>query len=270
MSSLVSWLDDQPTALVLLGLVVVSLGVAIVLTHLAERVFEAEARSRTSTSVTTAVGVVAGLYAVLAAFVIVNEWQAFNDAQATISSESAGLADALANASVLSDPGRSQIQHALFAYDRSVVCDEIPYLGAHEEPSPRTQRALQNVYATVAQYGSSDQSEFYSNEVDALSNITTARKARINSALSPIPDLLLAAVLLTSLALIGTVTALDTRHRRWHIAITTALCVIVALNFLLIVTLDRPFDGAAKVDDAPLREGIPAALLHCDPSTSTP
>ena len=100
--------------------------------------------------------------------------------------------------------------------------------------------------------------------------MTTARKARINSALSPIPDLLLAAVLLTSLALIGTVTALDTRHRRWHIAITTALCVIVALNFLLIVTLDRPFDGAATVDDAPLREGIPAALLHCDPSTSTP
>jgi hypothetical protein len=240
LSSLVSWLDDQPIALVLLGLVAVSLGVAIALTHLAERVFEPEARSRTSTSVTTAVGVVAGLYAVLAAFVIVNEWQAFHDAQATISSESAGVADALANASVLSEPGRSQIQQALFDYDRSVVCDEIPYLGTHEEPSPGTERALRNVYATVAQYGSSDNSEFYGNEVDALSDITTARKARINSAMSPIPDLLLVAVLVASLALIGTVTALDTKHRRWHIAITTALCVIVALNFLLIITLDRP------------------------------
>ena len=99
-----SWLDDQPVALVLLGLVAVSLGLAIALTLLAERVFEAEARSRTSTSMTTAVGVIAGLYVVLAAFVIVNEWQAFNDVQATISSESAGLADALANASVRPTP----------------------------------------------------------------------------------------------------------------------------------------------------------------------
>jgi hypothetical protein len=265
LSSVVSWLDDQPLALVLLGLLVVSLCVAIALTHLGERVFEPEARSRTSMSVTTTVGVVAGLYAVLAAFVIVNEWQAFNDAQTTISSESAAVADALANASVLPEPGRSQIEHALYAYDRSVVCDEIPYLGKHEEPSPQTQRALRNVYATVAQYGSPNPSEFYSNEVDALSNITTARKARINSALSPIPDLLLAALLVTSLALLGAATALDTQHRRWHIAITTALCVIVALNFLLIVTLDRPFDGAATVKDAPLREGIPTALMRCDP-----
>ncbi len=265
-----SWLDDQPLALVLLGLVVVSFGVAIGLTHLGERVFEPEARSRTSTSVTTAVGVVAGLYAVLAAFVIVNEWQAFNDAQATISSESAAVADALSNASVLPEPGRSQMQQALFAYDRSVVCDEIPYLGKHEAPSPRTQQALRNVYATIAQYGSSDRSEFYSNEVDAVSNITTARKARINSALSPIPDLLLAAVLVSSLALLGAVTALDTQHRRWHIAIMTALCLIVALNFLLIVALDRPFDGAATVTDAPLREGIPVALLRCDASAPAP
>jgi hypothetical protein len=269
LSSVVSWLDDRPVVLVLLGLVCVSLGLAFALTYLAERVFEPEARSRTSASVTTAVGVVAGLYAVLAAFVIVNEWQAFNDAQGNISTESAALADALASASVLSEPARSEIQQALFVYDRSVVCDEIPYLGDHEAPSPRTKRALQDLYAIVAQNRSPDGSEFYGNEVDALSDITMARSARINSALSPIPGLLLVAVLVTGLTLIATVSALDTQHRRWHIAITTALSVIVALNFLLIVTLDRPFDGAATVDDAPLREGIPSALFRCDTDTPT-
>ena len=150
-----------------------------------------------------------------------------------------------------------------------MVCDEIPYLRTHEGPSPQTKLALLELYTTVARNRSPDRSEFYTHEVDALSDITMARSARINSASSPIPDLLLAAVLVTSLALIAMVSALDTQHRRWHIAITTALSVIVALNFLLIVTLDRPFDGAATVDDAPLREGIPSVVLRCDTSAST-
>jgi hypothetical protein len=48
------------------------------------------------------------------------------------------------------------------------------------------------------------------------------------------------------------------------------LSVIVALNFLLVITLDRPFDGAATVDDAPLRERIPSASFRCDTGAPTP
>lgn len=262
--SFVNWLDDQPVALVLLGLLAVSLGIAIGLSYLAERFFEPEARTLTSTSVATAVGVVAALYSVLVAFVIVNEWEAFNDAQSTISNESAALADASTTASVFPEPARSEIQNAIVRYDRSVVCDEIPYLRTHEGPASRTEVALQDLYATVARNQPAESSEFYGNEVDALSDIAEARRARIDSALSPIPDLLLVAVSLMSLTLIAAVSALDTKHRRWHIAITTALALIVAINLWLVVTLDRPFDGAATVSDAPLREGIPTAQLDCD------
>ena len=83
------------------------------------------------------VGVIAGLYAVLIAFVIVNEWQAFNDAQSHISDESATLASASFNTGALSEPGRAQIQRSIVDYDRSVVCDEIPYLTTHQGPSAR-------------------------------------------------------------------------------------------------------------------------------------
>ena len=63
--------------------------------------------------------------------------------------------------------------------------------------------------------------------------------------------------------------SLDTQHRRWHLVLTTALVVLVALNLTLILTLSRPFDGAATVSDAPLREGVASALLDCASPTGT-
>jgi hypothetical protein len=70
---------------------------------------------------------------VLVAFVIVNEWQTFNDAQSTVSAESAALTTASFDAGVLPEPTRTQLQTALIAYDRSVICDEIPYLADHQD-----------------------------------------------------------------------------------------------------------------------------------------
>jgi hypothetical protein len=261
--SLVSWLDRQPVILVLLGLVAVFLALAIGLSYLTERIFEPEDRSRTSGSMATAVGVIAGLYAVLTTFVIVNEWQAYNDAQSKVSDESAALSDAFAKASVFPDAQRVPIQTAVLAYDRSVVCSEIPYLASHEGPAATTRAALAQLYQTVDRNRPPGQTEFYNGVIGAVSDITRARRARINSALTSIPDLLLIAIVLTSLVLLGTVSALDTQHRRWHIVITTALAVIVAINLMVVISLSRPFDGTATVSDSPLREGVPAALLSC-------
>ncbi len=88
----------------------------------------------------------------------------------------------------------------------------------------------------------------------------------MTSGRAPLPDLLLIVIAITSLGLIAAVSALDTQHRRWHLVFTVALTFIVALNLALVISLDRPFDGAAKVSDAPMREGVPAADLRCGPT----
>ena len=264
MSSAIDWLVRLPAVIGFLVLLAVGLLFAIGFTLAAERAFKDDARARTGASVATIVGVIAGLYAVLVAFVIVNEWQAFNNAQTQVSNESAAIASTFFDASVLPEPGRTQIQHAAIAYDRSVVCAEIPYLATHQGPAPSTRRALQSLFTTVAQAEPTARgSEFYRATVDQIGNISVARRGRINSASSPLPNLLLVVIVATSVALIAAVSGLDTQHRRWHIAITVAITVIVSLNLALVLTLDRPFDGAAKISDAPLREGVPAADLRC-------
>ena len=121
------------------------------------------------------------------------------------------------------------------------------------------------MFETVAQAPANAQaSAFYRNAVNETAEIARARRARINSASAAVPDLLLLVILATSLALIAVASVLDTQHRRWHLVLTTALTLLVALNLTLIVSFHRPFDGAASISDAPLREGVPAAMLRCD------
>jgi len=90
------------------------------------------------------VGVVAGLYAVMVAFVIVNEWQSFADAQAKTSDESAALAATYAAASTLNEPARSEIQGAVLHYVNTLVCDEFPPISRSTPVptvAPRTPRS---------------------------------------------------------------------------------------------------------------------------------
>ncbi len=265
MSGLVNWLVDLPTVVLFLLLAIVGFAFTIGLSWLIRRFIEDDVRTKSSTSVTTVVGVIAGLYAVLVTFVIVNEWQTFNDAQAHVSAEAAALTAASFDVSVLPEPARTTIRDALVAYDRSVVCGEIPYLADHQGPNPPTREALRKLYVAVADAPSAArESKFYDNLVAQTALVARARHDRINAASSPLPDLLLIVILVTSLALIAVASALDTQHRRWHLVLTTALTILVALNLTLILTLSRPFDGAATISDSPLREGVPSALLRCE------
>jgi len=265
MGSFLDWLVGLPTIVLFLGLIGVGLLTAFGLSWLSSRTIEDEVRTRTSASVTTIVGVVAGLYAVLVAFVVVNEWQTFNDTQSQVSAESAAMTAAYFDAGTLPDPTRTDIQRDLIAYDRSVLCVEFPSLADSHGPAAPTRAALMKLYTTTADAPAAVQElPFYTNAVTQISLITSARRARINAAASPIPDLLLVVILVTSLALVGVASVLDTQHRRWHLVLTTALTILVGLNLALVISLSQPFDGAATVSDAPFREGVPAALLRCD------
>jgi hypothetical protein len=47
---------------------------------------------------------------------------------------------------------------------------------------------------------------------------------------------------------------LDTRHRRSHLLITSALALVVSLTLALVVSLNFPFHGILPISDAPIRQ----------------
>ena len=265
MSGIVNWMVDLPTFVLFLLLALVGFGFTIGLSWLIRRFIEDDVRTKSSTSVTTVVGVIAGS---LRGARDLRDRQRMADVQRRAGprvGRSGRTHRRRRSTSPCSpEPTRTTIRDALVAYDRSVVCDEIPYLADHQGPNASTREALRKLYEAVATAPPAVREEkFYDNLVGQVAQVARARHDRINAASSPFPDLLLIVILVTSLALIAAASALDTQHRRWHLVLTTALTILVALNLTLILTLSRPFDGAATVSDSPLREGVPSALLSC-------
>jgi len=258
-------LSRLPVLLLFAILVGVAFLVGTVLSWLSARTVESEVRSRTSGSVTTVVGVVAALYAVLVAFVIVNEWQALDDANAHVDAEAGALASVYSAADTFPAADRVPVQRAVFRYVNRVVCDELPHLVDHDDPEPHAVAALRRLYSTVDGVGAeTKQSQFYVSAVHELADVASARRERISSSSSGIPDELLAVLVATSIVLVAVTSVLDTQHRRWHVALMAAVTLLVALNLAMVLSLARPYDGAATVSTAPLTDGVSAAALRCE------
>jgi hypothetical protein len=239
------------------------------LSRLAGRAIEDDVRTKASGSVATVLGVVAALYAVLVAFVIVNEWQTFDTVSDHVSHEAAALAATYYSAGTLPAVARADVQGRVLAYDRSVVCDELPRLGSDGRGSPRTRDALQALFAAVERTHARDpHSPFHDVMAAQVAQVAGFRRDRIDSVGNAVPDLMLVVLIVTSVVTIAIASVLDTQHRRWHVVLTGAVTLVVALNLTLILALDQPYRGAAQVSDAPLRDGIPAAVLRCTGPTT--
>ena len=58
------------------------------------------------------------------------------------------------------------------------------------------------------------------------------------------------------LVVMAVATLLDTRHRRSHLFILSALGLVIWLTLALVITLDYPFSGLIRVTDEPIRQFI--------------
>ena len=66
----------------------------------------------------------------------------------------------------------------------------------------------------------------------------------------------IAVILVIGLVVMAVATFLDTRHRKSHLFILSALALVIWLTIALVITLDYPFSGLIRVTDDPLREFI--------------
>jgi hypothetical protein len=255
---------DLPAVLQLIVMLTVGLGVALLFSWTASRVLESDVRSRTGATVATVLGVVAALYAVLVAFVILDEWQTFDEVSGHVSDEAATLAAIYYSARTLPQPARDEIQTQVLRYGRSVLCDELPRLRERGRSSLRTRDAMEQLFHEIAVTHDRDpHSPFHDVMADQAAQLAGYRRDRIDSVGHAVPGLLITVIVASSVVLVAVASCLDTQHRRWHLVLTGAVTVVVALNLTVIFALNQPYRGAATVSDAPLRDGIPAKVLVC-------
>ncbi len=118
MSSFTRWLASLPSIVLFLGFA--SIGIAITLT--ADLIFRARLQDKTRTEAgrTAAImlGVLANIYAVLIAFVIVQGWGNLQEAQSYVDAQGTALTEIRENAKVLGPADAAPINRAIMAGDK--------------------------------------------------------------------------------------------------------------------------------------------------------
>jgi hypothetical protein len=225
---------------------------------LRRRLVPEEVRAGASPSAATTLQALATIYAVLVAFVIVDEYSQLRDTQTQVATKAAELSVIFENSRNLPDVDGGRIRAATLNYARVEVSKGIPQLVDQSRPSPQSDAALENIYRVVAAIEPGPESDraAYQQILVALAAVSVTRTHLINSAKATIPVALFLILAVLGVAILGIGTIMNTQHRRSHLLILAALAIGLSMTLALVAALDYPFRGFIRIDTGPMTQFI--------------
>ena len=258
-----SVINHVPVSVLVVGTIVVTvclvlLGVWLIrrLVPMTREGFDAEVSSQM-------LGVVASLFGLLLAFVIVIEYQNFGSAQDNVGQEADSLAAIARDSHALAPAQGALVRAAIGTYVRAVVTDEWPRLRDGRD-SPQASEDVNLIYAALqaARPTSPQATAFYNDSVSQLNDALIARRNRLSAASGGIPSLVLALILVGAFVILGYVMLVGSRSFWFHLIGACSIALVVALSLVVLVDLSYPFSGSLVVNSDPFQTGALAQFVH--------
>ncbi|MCW2989613.1 MAG: hypothetical protein JWM73_207 [Solirubrobacterales bacterium] len=204
------------------------------------------------------------LFGILLVFVIVSEFNHFNDTQTTAQKEASALAQVVRDSGPFPADVRERLRTAVGAYANEVVHDEWPRLGRTGQPSPRGLELIAAIETTVQGYDPTTPAtrSFYDKLVGQLDDLVDARRDRIQAAGPAIPAVMLWLLFGGAIVFVVTMFAFSAAMDRLLVALIVTVAVLTAGGLLVTVLLDYPFSSSIAVSSQPFREGVLAQLVQ--------
>jgi ABC-type multidrug transport system fused ATPase/permease subunit len=249
--------NDVPTAVLVIAVVGLVLGLVLLGVRLVRRLvpvtregFDAEVSSQV-------LGVVAALFGLLLAFVIVIEYQNLGDAQGNVAREADALAAIIRDSQAFPEPAGQQVRTAVGAYVREVVDGEWPRMRDGHD-SPRAWSAVSGMYTAfqTVEPRTARATAFYGDAVRQLNEALIARRDRLASASGGLPAIIAALILVGSLVILGYATLVGSRSFWFHAIGAGAIAVVVGFSLVVVLALSFPFSGDLAISPAPYQTGI--------------
>jgi hypothetical protein len=249
--------DTLPTwALVLLvvGLVV---GITLLGVWLARR-FVAPTRQGFDAEVSSQLlGVVATVFGLLLAFVVVITFQAYDDAGDNARQEADSLAQIVRDSGALSPADHARVSAAVGAYVRSVVDDEWQRLRDGKE-SPRAGKDVERLYGAMESVHPSTPAAraFYDDSVRRLNDALSSRRNRLSDASGGLSALIVGLLLLGSFVILGYVVLVGSRSAAFHAVGASAIALVLGFSLAVLLIFNYPYSGDLAVDPGAYRQGV--------------
>lgn len=196
------------------------------------------------------VSIVAVIYAVVLAFIVIVVWEEFGRAEEGVRQEISVATSLYADSLVFQ--GRAHIRDDLSAYAASVPCEEWPAMQTGRE-GESTAESIARLVRDVTDVQPRDEREKVAYG-DALSlahqqiSLRSERLLRNEQGLQPV---LWWALLLGAAITIGFTYLLGAENFRLQLVATALLSLLIGLMFALIIALNYPFRGAVYVSPEP-------------------
>ena len=255
--SLPDWLS---TILVIVGAVGLSIG-----GHMIARKITPRASKEETDLCVALMGVVAAFIGIMLAFAAVQVWDDYGQAEKAVALEASSISQLYRDLSVYGDdarPARAMVR----TYVQDILTDEWPKL-EHGQAGAKTAQGLILVFNEVGkiQPQTSREGVVYGEIFKNLNEVVGYRRARLITARSELPGLFWAVVLAGSAVIVAFTFVFPVT--RTNSMVIGGLAFSLALIFLFILDVNRPFQGTYRVDDAEIR-GLPAVFDQVDALTA--
>lgn len=233
-------------ALCVIGAVVAL--VVTVLVVVVQRVSPSETRARHNDVAGAVFSVLGGLYAVILAFVVVNEWQAAQEAEHNTFTEANELGALYWAARAMPAEVGRDLEATTKAYAQAVVDTEWSLLGSGGYSTKATglvYRMRDEISALPT--GTAREQVMFDKTLTHIDDLAAARRQRLSESGHQVPMLLWVALALGAVVTIGFSMLFGLANTWWHLLVAIPLSLLVVFALALIAMLDQPFGGQMSV-----------------------
>ena len=237
-------LNTVPIAVIMVVAVCLTLAVTVLAVWLVRRAVPATRDGFHAEMSAPMLGVVAAVFGLLLAFVIVIAYQNFLEADANVSREAAALSSIVRDSAAFPEPGGSNVRRAVGTYVRSVVEHEWPRMREGSD-SDLARGGLDGIYAafrTVAP-ASAEQTAFYDDAVRQLNDALDARRNRIETAVGGLPGDIAVLILFSSFVVVAYAVLVGSPSYWFHLLGPASIAAVLAVSLVVLVDLSYPFSG---------------------------
>jgi hypothetical protein len=241
-------LNAVPLTLLLVAAVGFSLGVVLLAVFLVRRAVPATREGFHAEISAPMLGVVAALFGLVLAFVIIIAYQNFLDADANVSREADSLASIVRDSQAYPEPGGTNVRRAVGTYVRAVVNDEWPQIHNGDD-SALALNGLEGIFAAfrTVEPRSPSGTAFYDDGVRQLNQALSARRDRLQNAGGGLPRDIALLILFSTVVIIGYAVLVGSPHFWFHALGPAAIAMVVAVSLVVLLDLSYPFSGDVAI-----------------------
>ncbi|MGD0633948.1 MAG: DUF4239 domain-containing protein [Beijerinckiaceae bacterium] len=245
---------SHPTWEVGLSVIVVWVGAALIGLTVFHRFVDLHVRHKDTETVGLTYAIVAVVYAVLIAVIVVDVWETFAKADEIATVESNKLSNLMLDSAGLPPAVGADVRANINKYIEIVVKKEWPSQQSGKMPEEVYEPGWSMIghlstQLAVFEPATIGQNANKAEMLQAVNDLITARRTRILAASAHLPDIVWEILLIAGAIAVFYSYLFGAYSFRIHLAVTGLISTMIALVFIMIIALDYPFRGDVSVSD---------------------